>query len=711
MEIITKKFKELGEHRLIVLLLGKKALKLAENTVKELNLKENYCISNKLKSKIFKTIPLKSSRKLLGRTVDSIFFDLTDDLPPREFGIVTETIKGPGILFLWIEDFNWINKKLIFHEEILTPPYELNDCRNIFQKRFLKILNENEGVLIIDSDTGEVLKENPLPEKIPRKKVIYKTPKNLSKEILKIAKTEDQVNIYLDFDKINEKKFAYVILANRGRGKSALLGLLISALILKGEKITLTAPSYDSVLEVFKFTKLGLEKVGAKYKETHKRIISYGELVFREPLECLNHTGNYLFIDEAAGIHVPILKKMCQKYNKIVISTTVHGYEGTGRLFQYRFLPYLKEKFKVYERKMYEPIRYGLNDPLEKFLYRVFCLDAEPPELENINVNELKFEKLDLEKLFLQDEEKLREFVGIYIFAHYRNNPKDVMLLADAPNHRAFCATYKGKVVGCLQVAEEGGLREQDIKSIKKGESPHGNITPDIMFKYFGEEFMLKNKGARIVRIAVHPKFQRCGIGSFLLENLEKEGYNWYSASFGGSKNLIRFWNSNNYKIVHLSPKMNIASGEYPVLVVKCDKIPIEKYAKAVKLRLLFELNNFYQKMEPEVVLEILKDLPMVELNLPITEVDLFKLKRYVKKYLLFDPLSDVFYRIVLNMYAKNDFKDLNDVEHYILIERLLKKLPWNRIEETLEMKRKELVKIFGNTLRKIAKDFIQFRN
>ena len=707
-------FKNLGEHRLILLLSGAKSLDFAEKVIEELDLKNSYLISNSMKSQKFKNMKFSQCRKLLGQTTDAIFFDLNEDLPPREFGIVVETIKGPGILFLYINNpEEWINKKLKFHVEILTPPYKLEDCRNIFQRRFLKILKESAGVIHIDTENDIIVFENKLPKQVKRSKIIAKKTKILLPEIGKLSKTQDQMKVYYEFDKIiqKENKFAFVVLANRGRGKSAVLGMIISSLILNGKKIILTGPSYDSVKEVFKFIKKGLKTIGAKFVDKEYLIkCDKGEVIFKEPYDCLKSKGDFLFIDEAAAIHVTILKKLSQKFNRIIISTTTHGYEGTGRLFQYRLLPYLKERFKVFELKMEEPIRYGIGDPLESFLYKVFCLDAEPCEIdENIDVLKLEFKPLDLEKLYLEDEEKLRQFVGIYIFAHYRNNPKDVMLLADAPNQKAFCAIYNGKIVGSLQVAEEGNLSTEDIKNIKKGKSPHGNITPDLMYKYYGEEFLLKNKGARIIRIAVHPKLMRKGIGSFLLKNLEKvKEYSWFSASFGGSENLIRFWTSNDYKIVHISPKMNHVSGEYPVLVLKCNKIPIEEYSRYVKMRLLFELPNYYKKMEPEVVLTILKSLPKCEISFNFGSVEKFKLKRYVKKYLKYEGVSDIFNRLLIYYYSKNIFDFADDLEHLVLIEKVLKHLNWNMICEDLELDKKSVSKILSKGCEHLAKYFLK---
>jgi len=44
-----------------------------------------------------------------------------------------------------------------------------------------------------------------------------------------------------------------------------------------------------------------------------------------------------------------------------------------------------------------------------------------------------------MKEWFYNDDPKLKNFVGIYILAHYQNKPNDIAMLADAPHHDAFC--------------------------------------------------------------------------------------------------------------------------------------------------------------------------------------------------------------------------------------------------------------------------------
>lgn len=178
---------------------------------------------------------------------------------------------------------------------------------------------------------------------------------------------------------------------------------------------------------------------------------------------------------------------------------------------------------------MEEPIRYAYGDPIEKWLFDVLLLDAEPVELteedyELIKRKEVYLEEPDLDDWFENDREDLRHFVGIYILAHYRNRPSDVALLADAPHHEARVLRLKnGKIVTAVQIAKEGGIPKNVIDKMAKGYKPRGNIIPDMMVKHHYLKEFARLKGYRIVRIATHPDAMDMGLGSKALELLEKE--------------------------------------------------------------------------------------------------------------------------------------------------------------------------------------------
>ncbi|MDN5358322.1 MAG: tRNA(Met) cytidine acetyltransferase [Candidatus Diapherotrites archaeon] len=657
--------------------------------------------------------PFAIASSVLGRTYDVLVLDAYENFPPRDIGIIVETVRGPGVIVLLVPELpKWASSKLFFHEQyVVTPPYSVKDCRDIFLNRVVKKLFEHDGIYIL-SDEGKPVKL-PKEKKAKKRKRKLKIPKEheFPDEIYQLALTQDQIDVIHALENVPKaKKHAYVILADRGRGKSAAMGLALAGILSsKKWKVVVTAPSFQNAEEVFRFIRTGLEALGKEYKEK-KREISVkegGEVVFLEPLEAVERKADILVVDEAAGIYVSILRSFMQRYKRIVFATTTHGYEGTGRLFQYRFLPALQEKFEVKTLRMSEPIRYGEGDPIEQWLYDVFLLDAEPADLTEEDLKQvaegrLVFEKLDVEKLFLEDEETLRQFIGIYVYAHYRNNPRDVAILADAPNQNAFAVrTESGKIVCSLQIAEEGGLPKAVIDLLKEGEIVQGNIIPDLMLKYYGYDNFARAKGLRVVRIATHPELQGKGIGSFALKNLidyaRDNDYAWVGAVFGSSDMLLRFWMKNGFIPVHVSPKRNPESGEYSTAVLYPLRPAIKDIVNVsnfgMKLRLAYELDNFYRNMEARVALLLFSSGEKRDVPLDLTTPEKRKLKRMVEGGLHYDALSEVIYRMTINYFIGKMEPPMEEKDRLYLIEKVLKKRTWKGVGD-----------VFGKDPMKVAR-------
>jgi N-acetyltransferase 10 len=99
-----------------------------------------------------------------------------------------------------------------------------------------------------------------------------------------------------------------------------------------------------------------------------------------------------LIIDEAAAIPLPLVKQLLTGANYLVfLSSTINGYEGTGRSLSLKLLEQLRQQSAVLatatktttsnnrslsELELNEPIRYGLSDPIEYWLNNLLCLDC-----------------------------------------------------------------------------------------------------------------------------------------------------------------------------------------------------------------------------------------------------------------------------------------------------------------------------------------------
>ncbi len=398
-------------------------------------------------------IIFKDSQKVLGKTYDILIMDLTNALTPDDLGRLFGLVRGEGLIIALAPPLEeWPKITTTFHEHLLTPPYTLKDVKHIFEERWVKKLKEHRGIFIYNLDKKEIIKmdefkeRNVAPPKAERPKVKGKL---FPEKLYNICVTEDQAKALLNFERLINNDIAYVLTADRGRGKSAAVGLGLAGLIYLAEKkklpkkkffIGVTAPSFSNVETLFEFLKKGLKALGIDYQEKAKgKVIKTKNAIveFKLPPQLIERNYDLVAVDEAAGVYVKILYKIMEKYPRMVFASTIHGYEGAGRTFSVRFLKKLKENpnLEVIEFKMHEPIRYAKDDPVEKFIYDALLLDAEPAKLKNPKIETAKLIHPDKRKLFLEQEDKLREFVGIYILAHYKNRPNDVAMLADAPHH------------------------------------------------------------------------------------------------------------------------------------------------------------------------------------------------------------------------------------------------------------------------------------
>ncbi|MEM2669766.1 MAG: GNAT family N-acetyltransferase, partial [Candidatus Bathyarchaeia archaeon] len=487
---------------------------------------------------------------------------------------------------------------------------------------------------------------------------------------------------------------------------SALLGLSAAMLLYLGaRKIIVTAPNSEESQIVFGIIEKGLEALNESFvKEMREGMPKIrcrrGSVEFDLPQRALRESADVLMVDEAAGIPVPLLFTFTEKFPKVIFASTVHGYEGAGRGFSLRFLKALQQNKEINLQKIEikEPIRYAPNDPVEKWLYDALLLDAEPADIDEIAIKEIKpeecrYEKVDLDSWFKFDEKRLREFIGTYVLAHYRNRPDDLLILGDAPHHSARAVVAKsGEIIAALHIAEEGDMMSESIDLVLSGNPSPGNLIPSCIIKYYPpySEFA-RLKGIRIVRIAVHPELIGKGIGSLAIKNLceeaSGEGFDWVGASFGADRVLLNFWLKNDFVPVHISPMRNVVSGEYSVAVVK----PLSERAEALtrevymefKVRLLNSLPDTYFSLEPEVAVQLLSVNRWDHLEKPfLSQSQRERLLRYVKGSLSYEGACDAVKQIIMAHFLSSGKPrlPLNLVDEIKLVARCLQCRSWDRV-------------------------------
>ncbi len=670
-----------------------------------------------------KFVHYKESPSVLGETYSSLLIDFTEGFHPNDLGIIVETIAEGGIIIAISPPIHaWNNLVSKWHEELVSEPYSVEDVVPRFYRRFIRRTLQAEGIIVFDADKREVVKGYEF-RKVEESREEIRIPeeeREINRKLYKLCATQDQVRVLELFEHFFDRKRdrkAVVITADRGRGKTAVLGIVTPYLIWRMYKvlkrpvrIMVVAPTPYAVQTFFKFLKRGLVRYGIKYRVKESNGLTtvvnskFARVEYVVPRRAIveKDLADIVIVDEAAGIDVPVLWKISEGVKYIIFSTTIHGYEGAGRGFSIRFLRKLEkdETIEIEKIHLTEPIRYGKGDPIEKWLYDVLLLDAQPAELTEEDVNairegRLEFEFLDKDKLFA-DENLLREFFGIYVLAHYRNRPSDIVILADMPNHLAFRVAVNGKTVCSLHVAVEGRMDDETIKKMAEGYKPRGQIIPDIILKHYWDYEFPKLVGIRIVRIATHPSVMNMGIGSFALQKIvewaQSKDMDWVGSGFGVSPELMRFWIKNGFYPVHITPQRNEVSGEHTLVVIRPLKPHVYSKVEDINAdftrRLIEYLSDELSDLETETAVGLLRSL-MKDANIPKPEfgkVEKKRIKKYFHGMSLYEYVSDVIRPLVRYYYSKTDRVDLSDEEEILVVGKCLQLKKWREFGENFKV-------------------------
>ncbi len=421
-----------------------------------------------------------------------------------------------------------------------------------------------------------------------------------------------------------------VITADRGRGKTAALGIACARLLEAGEReILVTAPRLESLAALFErlaalrpegawqppcFVDAGGGRVAFVAPDALTARIEHGEA---------GGPGTRLLVDEAAAIPAALLGQWLTAFPRIAFATTVHGYEGSGRGFALRFRDRLARQAPDWrELHLATPVRWALGDPLERLVAQLLLLDAEPPPAADAAAP-LACRRWRSAEL-AREEAALRALFGLLVQAHYRTTPGDLRRLLDAPDLHLTTLGAAGQVQGVMACSDEGGFDGALADRVARGERRlPGHLLAQSLAAHGGCRDALTARLRRIQRIAVHPARRREGLGGRLLqeagEAARRDGIDLLGASFGAEPGLIAFWQAQGFRAVRLGLARETSTGEHALMVVRPTSAAGEALAERLAERfhrllpalLAFEL----RELEPQVAVALLGEGPAPTLS------------------------------------------------------------------------------------------------
>ena len=352
-----------------------------------------------------------------------------------------------------------------------------------------------------------------------------------------------------------------IVTAKRGRGKSALAGLFAKQQLAQNQPLILTAPN-KSAVNVFN------EFAGA-------------EITFMPPDELSQHlsdapqqfANHWLFVDEAAMIPLDILFRLTKAFKRVVLTTTIHSYEGTGRGFLLKFIAKTDRTLRHFE--LFTPLRWQADDKLGAFIDDLLLCDCED-RLPQPPYDGALAEQIQISHCERIPHDQIESVYGLLTLAHYRTSPLDLRRLLDAPQQQFYLAHAQDSLLGCVWAVPEGGVTDNRlICQIRRGERrPRGNLVAQMLCFQAGLEEACELRSLRISRIAVQPNWQQQGLGQRLIAKMkqqqikQQDAVDFLSVSFGYTPELLAFWQKCGFILVHFSESKEASSGCYSVVAL-----------------------------------------------------------------------------------------------------------------------------------------------
>ena len=352
-----------------------------------------------------------------------------------------------------------------------------------------------------------------------------------------------------------------IMTAKRGRGKSALAGLFAKQQVAQNQPVILTAPN-KSAVNIFN------EFAGAEI--TFMSPDELSQNLSETPQQFADH---WLFVDEAAMIPLDILFRLTNAFKRVVLTTTIHSYEGTGRGFLLKFMAKTDRTLRHFE--LFTPLRWQADDKLEAFIDDLLLCDCED-RLPQPPYDSVLAEQIQISHCERIPHDQIESVYGLLTLAHYRTSPLDLRRLLDAPQQQFYLAHAQDALLVCVWAVPEGGMADNKlIRQIRRGERrPRGNLVAQMLCFQAGLEEACELRSLRISRIAVQPNWQQQGLGQRLIAKMKQQqikqqgAVDFLSVSFGYTPELFAFWQKCGFILVHFSESKEASSGCYSVVAL-----------------------------------------------------------------------------------------------------------------------------------------------
>ena len=549
------------------------------------------------------------------------------------------------------------------HKKLLSYPLNADTHCGHFLSFWLKQLTQQNVILLKDTQLQQPL-QWPAPPTQTQVAAPYRT-----------ADQAQAVEAILHVVSGHRRR-PLVLTADRGRGKSAALGLAAAKLAAAGKQVLLTAPSPQAALTA--------QQHYAHQTKANLTFMPFDEILRHKPQTDL------LLVDEAAAIPTPVLQHLLQQYSRIVFATTEHGYEGTGRGFQLRFQQYLDAACPGWKKlHLQAPIRYQAADPLEALIFASFLL-GPAPAIADIALQAPRTMVWFNSGDWQTQPDILQQVFRVLSLAHYQTQVKDLAAMLDNPQLKVLTLLQDKLVLGCVLISIEGSFSATLSQQIYKGERRvQGHLLAQSLAFHLAEPALAETALWRVMRIAVLPELQGQGIGTALLQHLghqaQQQGVPYVGTSFGATLSLLRFWQQAGYSAVRLGISSDKASAEYSIVMLRaaqCEGGKIKQLQQQFSSCLYHSL-PLYPMLDSALALLLVTPQ---QITLPKADT-----QQQIVLFLAGKRPFELVYPYLLQWFNQQRLNPANEL-HQLLCALLWQRYSWQRLSEAFNLPGKKAV-------------------
>lgn len=600
----------------------------------------------------------KAAYQLLGTECDTLIITAFDGFNADLVAASAGCVKAGGLWLLLCPPFElWQQQPNPAHKQLLPYPIDASSHCGQFIPFWLTLLQQQNIILLRDQ---QLLQEISWPELATTEQTVL--PYITAEQQDAVAAIHRVVS--------GHRRRPLVLTANRGRGKSAALGIAAAQLAAAGKHTLLTAPSPNA----------------AQTAQRHFQQLTSAEkrhLLQFMPFDALLRSdikADLLLVDEAAAIPTPVLQQLLQRFSRVVFASTEHGYEGTGRGFQLRFQQYLTEHTPNWRKlHMQQPVRYQQADPLEQAVFNCFLLQQHTSQLEYNDQLPAQYQCI-ANTDWAANPVLLQQVFSLLSLAHYQTQVKDLAALLDNPQLVVITLQQADQLLGCALISKEGAISPELATQIYHGERRvQGHLLAQSLAFHLAQPKLATKQLWRVMRVAVQPSLQRRGLGKQLLQHISllatQQSIDYLGTSYGVTQALLAFWQQAEFWPVRLGSSSDKASAEYSALMLKgltpgsSDQVNTltQQFNKQ-----LYQSLQLYPLLDPGLAASLAQ--PPAEPGLTASELEQLALFSAGKR-----PYELIQY-LLLSWFNKNR-QQLREDDQRLLCALLWQRLPWAELQ------------------------------